>query len=57
MDEVFDEVADDGVKNAQQNEAGHEQVDHIGRQVDGVPGGGYVALKQHRPVLFSVTDV
>lgn len=53
MDEVLDEVADDGVEHPQQDEDSDEQVECVGGQVDGVPGGGYVALKEHRPVLLS----
>lgn len=56
MYEVFDEVADDGIKNTQQYKDGHEQVDDIGRQVDSIPRGGYVALKEHGPVVFLVTN-
>lgn len=57
MDEVFDEVADDGVKDAQQDEDGHEQVDGVGGQVDGVPGGGHITLKEHRPIFFPVVNL
>lgn len=57
MYEVFDEVADDGVQNAKQDEYSHDQVEDIRGQVDSIPRGGYVALKQHRPVLFPVTNL
>lgn len=56
MDEVLDEVADDGVKHSQQYDDSDEQVESIGRQVDGVPRRGYIALKEHRPVLLSVKN-
>ncbi len=57
MDEVFDEVTNDGVENTQQDEDGHEQVEDICRQVDSIPRGGYVALKEHCPVVFLVTTI
>lgn len=57
MHEVLDEVADDGIKNADHDEGGYDQVEDIGRQVDGVPRGRNVALKQHRPIVFRVTDI
>lgn len=57
MDEVFDEVTDDGVENTEQDEDGHEQVEDICRQVDRIPRRGYVTLKEHCPVVFPVTAV
>ena len=57
MDEVLDEVANDGVKYSQQYDNSNEQVESIGWQVNGVPGGGYVALEEHRPVLLSVKNL
>lgn len=57
MDEVFDEVTNDGVKNQQYDEDGHEQVEDIGRQVDSVPRGRYVRLKEYRPILLLVSDI
>lgn len=57
MDEVFDEVTDDGIKNTHQDRDGNEQVEDIGRQVDSIPRGGYIALKEHSPVFFLVTNV
>lgn len=57
MDEVLDEVANDGVKHSQQYNDSDEQVESIGGQVDSVPRGGYVALEEHRSVLLSVKNL
>lgn len=57
MDEVLDEVANDGVKHSHQYDDSDEQVESVGGQVDGVPRGGYVALEEHRPVLLSVKNI
>lgn len=57
MDEVFDEVTNDGIKNRQHDEDGHEQVKDIGRQVDSIPRGGYVGLKEYRSILLFVSNV
>lgn len=57
MDEVFDEVADDGVKNRQHDEGSHEQVEDVGGQVNSIPRGGYVGLKQHRAIFLPVSKV
>lgn len=56
MDEVFDEVANDGIKHKQHNEDGHEQVEDIGGQVDGISRRGDVRLEEHRAIFCSVTD-
>lgn len=56
MYEVFDEVADDGVENAQHDKHSHEQVEDVGGQMDCIPGGGYVALEEHCPVLLLETN-
>lgn len=56
MYKVFDEVADDGIENAQHNKHSHEQVEDVGGQVDCIPGGGYVALEEHCPVLLCETN-
>ena len=57
MDEVFDEVANDGIKNAQQDKDGHDQVEDIGRQVDSISRRGYIGLKEHGPIFLLVMDV
>lgn len=57
MYEVVDEVSNDGVKHSQQYDDSDEQVESIGRQVDRVPRGGYIALEEHRPVLLSVKNL
>lgn len=57
MDEVFNEVADDGIENTQQDEDGHEQVEDIGWQVDSIPRGRNIALKEHCPVFFLVANI
>lgn len=57
MDEVLDEVTNDGVKHSQQYDDSDEQVESIGRQMDSVPRGGYIALEEHRPVLLSVKNL
>ena len=57
MNEVFDEVADDGVEHPDHHEGAHQQVQHVLWQVDGVPGRGDVGLKVHRPVVLPVVDV
>lgn len=55
--EVFDEVANDGIKNAKHNEDSHKKVKNVGGQVDCIPGGWYVAFKEHGPVLFFETNL
>lgn len=57
MYEVFDKVANDGIKNAKHNEDSHEKVKDVGGQVDCIPGGRYVAFKKHCPVLFFKTNL
>ena len=57
MAEVFDEVADDGIKNTEQDKHGHDQVEDVGGQVDGIPRGRFVALKEHHAVFFPVANV
>lgn len=47
MDEVLDEVSDDGVQHRQDDEDGHEQVEDVGRQVDGISGRRYIRFKNH----------
>lgn len=55
--EVFDEVANDGIKNAKHNEDSHEEVKDVGGQVDRIPGGWDVAFKEHGTVLFPKTNL
>ena len=57
MDEVFDEVPNDGIKNRQHNEDGYKQVEDIGRQVDSIPRRGYVRFKEHGPIFLLVMNV
>lgn len=56
MDEIFDEVTNDCIKNQRHDEDSNDQVEDIGRQVDVIPGRRYVALKKHRPIVLSVTN-
>lgn len=45
MDEVFDEVARDGVENWKHDEDGYEQVEDVGGQVDSIPRRRDIWLK------------
>lgn len=57
MDEVFDEVANDGVKNWHHDEDGYEQVDDVCRQMDRVPRRWNVRLIDHGAIVVFVTNV
>lgn len=57
MDEVFDEMAGDGVENRKHDEDGYEQVEDVGWQVDSIPRRWDIRLKKHCAIFLFVTDV
>lgn len=57
MDEVFDEVANDGVKNRHHDEDGYEQIDDIRRQMDRISSRWNVGLVDDCSIIVFVTNV
>lgn len=57
MNEVFDEVANDGIKNGHNNEDGYEKIDDIGGEMDGIPRRRYIGLIKHCSIFILVTNV